>query len=88
MLGGRSQDDLKGRESSIFRHHDAQFRFSADLEQLTAVEGVDVADGDTTIVKVSRNVPGSILPPIVLVASNPLREIVPSGRISPLFLRA
>ena len=49
MLGGRSQDDLKGRESSISRHNDAQFRFSADLEQLTMVEVVDVADGYTTI---------------------------------------
>jgi hypothetical protein len=53
MLGGRSQDDLKGRESSISRYNDVQVRFSADLEQLTMVEGVDVADGDTTIVMAS-----------------------------------
>ena len=54
MLGGRSQDDLKGRESSISRNSDAQLRFSADLEQPTVVEGVDVADDYTTIVMASN----------------------------------
>lgn len=47
--GGRSQDDLKGKESGISRLNDAQLRFSADLEQLTVVEAVVVADGYTTI---------------------------------------
>ena len=54
MLGEGSQYDLKGWESSISRHSDAQFRFSADLEQPTVVEVVDVADAYATIVMASN----------------------------------